>query len=289
MKQIVFISGKGGTGKSTLVSSLSILVQNKMLADCDVEAPNLHILIEGKTLKKDDYYGAKEAVIDPSLCVKCGLCRETCRFGAINEEFKLIPMKCEGCGACTLVCSQKAIRLEEVKTGETSISSTPRGTFSHALLDIGAEGSGRLVTEVREYVNKYKKDEEWLIVDGSPGIGCTVIASITGTDAVVVVSEPTKSGQSDLERVLGVARHFGIPAFVCINKYDLNPELTLEIEAFCERNGYPVIGKIPFDPSIVKALQEFKTPIEADNERITKEIKNLWERLVEEIKKLETV
>ncbi|HBT15637.1 MAG TPA: (4Fe-4S)-binding protein, partial [Firmicutes bacterium] len=139
------------------------------------------------------------------------------------------------------------------------------------------------------YVNKYKKDEEWLIVDGSPGIGCTVIASITGTDVVVVVSEPTKSGQSDLERVLGVARHFGIPAFVCINKYDLNPELTLEIEAFCERNGYPVIGKIPFDPSIVKALQEFKTPIEADNERITKEIKNLWERLVEEIKKLETV
>ena len=285
MKQIVFISGKGGTGKSTLVASLSILVQDKMLADCDVDAPNLHILIKGETLKRNDYFGAKEAVIDTSLCIKCDLCKETCRFGAISDEIELIPMKCEGCGACTLVCPQDAIRLKEVKTGETYVSGTQRGTFSHAMLDIGAEGSGKLVTEVRKNINIYKKDENWVLIDGSPGIGCVVIASITGTDAAVVVSEPTKSGRSDLERVLGVARHFGIPAFVCINKYNLNLEITAEIEDFCRNECIPVIGKIPFDPSIVKALQDFKTPIEAGNSAVTDEILNIWMRLTDELKK----
>ena len=143
------------------------------------------------------------------------------------------------------------------------------------------------MTEVRKNIYNYKKNEKWVLVDGSPGIGCVVIASITGTDAVVAVSEPTKSGRSDLERVLGVAGHFGIPAFVCINKYDLNPEVTLEIEDFCRSNGYPVIGKIPFDPSIVKALQEFKTPVEAGNNTITNEIISIWMRLTGEMEKLE--
>ena len=283
MKQIVFISGKGGTGKSTLVSSLSILVQDKMLADCDVDAPNLHILVKGEIKQKDDYFGAKEAVIDSSLCVKCGICKETCRFNAISDEIEIKPMKCEGCGACTLVCPQKAIHLEEVKTGETYVSDTSRGTFSHALLDIGAEGSGKLVTEVRKNINNYKKDEKWVLIDGSPGIGCVVIASITGADAVVVVSEPTKSGRSDLERVLGVARHFGIPAYVCINKYNLNPEITAEIENFCRSEEIPVIGKIPFDPSIVKALRDLKTPVEAGNNVVTKEITSIWTRVTDEL------
>lgn len=284
MKQIVFISGKGGTGKSTLVSSLSILVQNKMLADCDVDAPNLHILLDGDVVEKNDYFGAKEALIDSKKCTKCGLCKEVCRFNAINEALEIMPLKCEGCGACVLVCPQEAIRLEDVKTGETFISTTTRGTFSHALLDIGAEGSGRLVTEVRKKIDQHSKDEQWVLVDGSPGIGCVVIASITGADAVVVVSEPTKSGKSDLERVLDVSKHFEIPAFVCINKYDLNPEVTAEIEDYCKREGYPVIGKIPFDSSIVKALQEFKTPIELGNEVVTNEIKNIWQRLLKEMK-----
>ncbi|WP_010243385.1 ATP-binding protein [Acetivibrio cellulolyticus] len=287
MKHIVFISGKGGTGKSTLVSSLSIIVQNKMIADCDVDAPNMHILLKGEVQEKMDYFGAKEAVIDPDLCIKCGICKDTCRFDSINDEFKMIPMKCEGCGACVLACPQKAIHLEEVKTGELYISKTSRGTFSHALLDIGAEGSGKLVTEVRKNIRNVQKDEDWVLIDGSPGIGCVVIASITGADAVVAVSEPTKSGQSDLERVLGVAKHFGIPAFVCINKYDLNSEVTSEIEAYCEKEGVPVIGKIPFDPSIVKALRNFKTPIEDGNENVSNEIENIWKRITDEIKKIE--
>ncbi len=283
MKQVVFVSGKGGTGKSTLVACLSILVDSKMLADCDVDAPNLHILIKGKTLLKKDYYGGKKAVINASACNKCGLCLDTCRFDAINENMEIITMKCEGCGACVLTCPCNAIELKDVKTGQTYVVETKRGNFPHALLDMGAEGSGKLVTEVRKNVPKYHKNEEWLLIDGAPGIGCVVIASITGTDAVVAVSEPTLSGLKDLERVLGVARHFHIPAFVCINKYDLNLEIAERIEAYCREQGFKVIGKIPFDPSIIKALQDFKTPVEAGNEAVTKEILSIWNELVKEI------
>lgn len=283
MKQVAFVSGKGGTGKSTIVSSLSILVKDKMLADCDVDAPNLHMLINGDILKQEYYLGAKEAVIDPSVCIKCGLCKNTCRFDAISEEPEVISMKCEGCGACILVCPAHAICLKEVKTGQTYLSKTQSGTFSHALLDIGAEGSGKLVSEVRKNIQDFKNNEKWVLIDGSPGIGCVVIASITGTDAVVAVSEPTISGLGDLKRVLDVAKHFHIPAFVCINKYDLNPKLTSQIEEYCLKNSISVIGKIPFDPSVVKALQQFKTPVEAGNREVTNEIIGIWERLTNEI------
>lgn len=286
MKQIAFVSGKGGTGKSTLVASLSILVQDKMLADCDVDAPNLHILLNGDILEQKDYYGAKEAVIDASICLQCGLCKKTCRFGAISEEFEILRMKCEGCGACLLVCPAEAISLQEVKTGQTYVARTPRGTFSHALLDIGAEGSGRLVSEVRMNIDKYQNNEKWVLIDGSPGIGCVVIASITGTDAVVAVAEPTMSGLTDLKRVLSVARHFHIPAFVCVNKFDLNPEITAQIAEYCRHNDCPIIGKIPFDPMIVKALQQFQTPVEAGMQAITDEIRSIWDRLNEEMAKL---
>ncbi|MCM8900249.1 ATP-binding protein [Caldicoprobacter algeriensis] len=286
MKQVVFISGKGGTGKSTVVSSLSLIVHNKMMADCDVETPNLHILIKGESIERRDYFGGKKAVIDYSVCMQCGRCWQVCRFGAISKKLEVLPMKCEGCGVCALVCPCNAIRLDDEKTGEVYVSSTDRGTFSYALLDIGGEGSGKLVTEVRKSAEGQCKGEEWLLIDGSPGIGCPVIASITGADAVVAVTEPTMSGLSDLERVLDVARHFGIPAFVCINKYDLNPEITEQIERFCQQNGFPVIGKIPFDPAIVEALKNFKTPVEAGNVEFTDEVVKLWHRLVDELKKL---
>lgn len=279
MKQIVFISGKGGTGKSTVVASLSLLVQNKIMADCDVDAPNLHLLIRGKRMQKDDYYGAGEAIIDSAMCIYCERCRQVCRFDAISEDIQVLPMKCEGCGACVIACPVNAISLTDVKTGETYLDSTERGTFSHAKLDIGAEGSGKLVTEVKENLFGNINGEKWAIVDGSPGIGCSVIASITGADAVVAVCEPTKSGQSDMKRVLGVARHFGISAFVCINKYDLNLRLTASIERFCEENGVPVIGKISFDPDIVKALQKMQTPLEAGLSNTAREIERLWSAL----------
>jgi len=283
MKQIVFISGKGGTGKSTVVASLSLLVQNKIMADCDVDAPNLHLLLDGKRLCEDDYYGAEQAVVDTEACISCGNCIEVCRFDAISEDIEIQTMKCEGCGACVLACPVDAISMTDVKTGQTYVDDTQRGTFSHALLDIGAEGSGRLVTEVKENLFGFLNGEEWAIVDGSPGIGCSVIASITGADAVVVVCEPTKSGQSDMERVLSVARHFGIPAYVCINKYDLNLRMTAGIDHFCEKNGVPVVGKICFEPEIVKALQKLQTPMEAGIKNVEREIERLWSSLKSEL------
>jgi MinD superfamily P-loop ATPase len=279
MKQIAVVSGKGGTGKSTLVSSLSLLVDGKMLADCDVDAPNLHILLDSTLLKREEYYGAQAAVIDPALCLKCGRCRTVCRFEAINEALEILALHCEGCGACGLVCPAGAVRLATVKTGQTYLSQTDRGILAHALLDAGAEGSGKLVTAVRKEAEACHQDEKWLLIDGSPGIGCVVMASITGADAVLAVAEPTLSGLSDLKRVLEVARHFQIAGFVCINKFDLNPEITAKIEQFCRRSAVPVIGKIPFDPAIVRALQEFKTPVQAGNQRFTSEIESLWAKL----------
>lgn len=285
MKQIVFVSGKGGTGKSTIVASLSILVKNKMLADCDVDAPNLHLLVRGEQIIQRDYSGAKIAQINHELCVNCGKCRQACRFEAINEDYSIKPMACEGCAACQVLCPTDAIKLISVKTGESYVTKTDRGTFAHAQLEIGAEGSGKLVTEVRKSLYEYQQDEEWVLIDGSPGIGCVVIASITGTDAVVAVAEPTPSGRHDLDRVLSVADHFKVPAFVCINKYDLNLAVTREIIADCQQRGVKIIGQIQYEPDIVNALQRGLTPVEADLKDVVESIESLWHGLVESLEK----
>lgn len=279
MKQIVMISGKGGTGKSTITACLAKTVQNKMLADCDVDAPNLHLLLEHELISRADYFGAKVAVIDPDRCVACGLCRQTCRFQAITPEFEVLPLACEGCAACTVLCPADAIRLGPVKTGETCVSATPYGTFAHAQLEIGAEGSGKLVTEVRKSLFIHERGEDYVLIDGSPGIGCVVIASITATDAVVVVAEATLSGQHDLERVLSVADHFRIPAFVCINKWDLNPAVADAIESWCEQRNYPVLARIPFDPAVMEALKNGQSPIDAGLDRINAPIIKMWTSL----------
>lgn len=281
MKQIVFISGKGGTGKSTVVASLSLLVNNKMLADCDVDAPNLHLLVRGEEIRQKDYSGAKIAQINKVICTNCGMCRGVCRFDAIDPNYSIRPMTCEGCAACQVLCPVGAIELIPVKTGETYVAHTDRGTFTHAQLEIGAEGSGKLVTEVRKSLDEYKQDEEWVLIDGSPGIGCVVIASITGTDAVVAVAEPTPSGRHDLDRVLSVAEFFQVPAFVCINKFDLNPAVTEEIITDCQKRAVPVICKIPYEPAIMKALQQGLTPVEAHLNEIIEPIESLWQQLVE--------
>lgn len=285
MKQFVFISGKGGTGKSTVVASLAKYVNNKALADADVDAPNLHILLEHEVVKKTPFQGAKIAKIDQNKCINCNKGYEVCRFDAISKDDVINPLKCEGCGACLLVCPVNAITLHEELTGHVYQSNLNGEHFTHALLAIGAEGSGKLVTEVKKKVKELINKEDYLLVDGSPGIGCVVIASITGADACVIVTEATKSGLSDLKRVQQVADHFGIKTLVCINKYDLNNDVTKRIEEYCKSQNVAIIGKIPFEPLIMKVLQQLKTPMEDDRlGHIRNEIISLWDNLIKEIK-----
>ena len=283
MKQIVVISGKGGTGKSTIVASLAKLVEHGMLADCDVDAPNLHLLFPGESLLRQTYSGSKIARINTDRCVACGQCRQVCRFQAIDENFVVKPLACEGCAACLVVCPSGAIELVDETTGEVSVDQTEVGVFAHARLAIGAEGSGKLVTEVRKNCFNFHQDESYLLIDGSPGIGCVVIASITGTDAVLCVAEPTPSGFQDLDRVLQVARHFQVPAMVCINKFDLNFAQTAAIEAHCKAEGVPVLAKIPFDPAVVKALQNGKSPVDAGLVAIVEPIQSMWQALIDHL------
>jgi MinD superfamily P-loop ATPase len=283
MKQVVFISGKGGTGKSTLVASLVQMVYGKQFADCDVDAPNLHLLVGGLPQTPRDYFGSRKAVIDQSLCTHCDLCRQVCRFEAITENHEVRTMSCEGCAACTVLCPVNAISLLDEKTGITDRQQTKNGVFASAALSIGADGSGKLVSQVRRRIMEEKPAERYLLIDGSPGIGCVVISSITGTDAVVVVAEPTQTGRHDMERILDVADHFKIPALVCINKYDLDETISLSLERICKARGVPVAGRILFDENVMEALQNNQTPIDAGIESYKKSAEEIWESIKGEL------
>jgi MinD superfamily P-loop ATPase len=260
MRQLVVTSGKGGTGKTTVTASLIALAGRMVIADADVEAPNQHLLLNPQVLEKKDYVGAKIAVKDPEKCDQCGKCEEYCRFNAI-EDMEVDPTRCEGCGVCAFVCPTGALRLEDDVTGVTMTSQTEHGSFSHALLGIGAEGSGKLVTEVRKNAENMMKDEPLLLIDGPPGIGCPVIASMTGADLALIVTEPSASGKHDLERIYKVTQHFGVDALVCINKYDLSPESSKDIVKYCEEEGIELVGKIPFDPDVLDIFKQ-RQPVE---------------------------
>ena len=279
MKQLVIISGKGGTGKNTIAASFSRLAQNASVADCDVEAPNLHMLIEGREVIREDFIGARVAVIDSGKCKKCGLCAEACRFGAI-QDFAVDELNCEGCGACQVACPSGAVTMKDEITGWNFISEYGDRIFSHARLDIGADGSGKLVTRVRKRALEYDKRDELVIIDGSPGIGCTVIASITGCDAALLVTEPTRSGLEDLIRALSTCDHFGIKAYVCINKYDLNAGMCSEIENYCTKQGYEIAGRIPYDTRVLEALKDMKPVVLCKGSPAAGAIKEMYRRVM---------
>ncbi|WP_418790660.1 ATP-binding protein [Phosphitispora sp. TUW77] len=282
MKQIAIVSGKGGTGKTTVCASLAELAKNKVIADCDVEAPNLHLLIDSELLREKDFYGSKIAEIDREKCRECGECVTVCRFGAIRD-FSVDEIKCEGCAACVFICPHQAVSITDVITGKTILSASPWGKFSHAKLNIGADGSGKLVTEVRKNALDCVTDGDIVIIDGSPGIGCVVIASITGCDAILVVSEPTLSGKHDLIRVLDLAEHFGIKAYVCINKYDLNPYMTEEISSHCTNRNVMVIGSIPFDREVGRAIIQGIPVVRVRDSAAGKAVKDIWAGLRKEL------
>jgi MinD superfamily P-loop ATPase len=282
MRQITVISGKGGTGKTTLVGSFAALAENKVIADCDVDAPDLHLLLHPEIIKKEEFKGVKVAAMDKTLCTECGTCEETCRFNAIasTEEsgYAVNPARCEGCGACVFTCPQGAITLEERVSGYAFISKTNYAPMVHAQLNIAEEASGKLVTVVRNNAQQVaeKGSYELILIDGSPGIGCPVIASLTGVDRALIVTEPTMSGLHDLERILDVTGHFGIASAVCINKYDINEENSVRITEFCRQRGIEVVGNIPYDPVVTEAMVAGKPVVEFSEGVVSNAIKDVW-------------
>lgn len=274
------MSGKGGTGKTTIVASFAALANNKVLVDCDVDAADLHLLLRPTTKKTEEFWSGKTAFIDKKFCTRCEVCEQVCRFEAIRN-LKVDPFSCDGCGFCFHVCPEKTIRMMNNLAGHWFISDTKYGPLVHARLGIAQENSGKLVAVVRQNARAMAQEQgfDHILSDGPPGIGCPVISSLSGANLALLVTEPTLSGMHDLERILGVCRHFGIPALVCINKYDLNEENTRHIEDFCQSQGIEVISKLPFDNVVTEALVQGLPVVEYCQGGITQDIKMLWQRV----------
>jgi MinD superfamily P-loop ATPase len=277
MKEIVVLSGKGGTGKTSIVGSFAAIAQNKVMADCDVDAADLYLLLQPKVLEQREFWSGQTAFIDSEKCTECGLCEEVCRFGAI-VDYAVDPISCEGCGFCYHVCPTEAITMQENMAGYWFISDTKYGPLSHARLGIAQENSGKLVAQVRQNAKSIagKEKLEYIITDGPPGIGCPVISSLSGANLALIVTEPTLSGIYDLDRILGVCHHFGILPLVCINKYDINLENTQQIENYCCELGVKVASKIPFDNAVTEALVRGLPVVEYSPGEVSRQIELLW-------------
>ncbi len=276
MKQITVISGKGGAGKTTVTAMFATLA-NAVVADCDVDAPNLHILLKPKILEVIPFEGLKRAKILQDKCTQCGLCQELCRFDAIHD-FEVDEMMCEGCALCYRACPEKAIEMISEKRGEIYVTETQFCDFVYALLYPGEENSGKLVSEVRNIAKKIAEEKgvDMLILDGAAGIGCPVIASLAGANLVLIVAEPTLSGLNDMKRAVELAWHFKVKPVVAINKFDLNIEVTQQIEEFCRDNNIEIVGRIPFDETIPHQIAQLKLPFEG---KAADEIVEIWNRI----------
>ena len=290
MKQLTVISGKGGTGKTTLTAAFAHLADNPVIADCDVDAADLHLLLRPQTVKQEPFYGNQAAFIDKERCSRCGICEEACRFGAIRK-CEVDITSCEGCGVCAYVCPEKAVSLKERVCGQWSLSDTREGPMVHARLGIAAENSGKLVSMVRQQATDLaeRTGKSLVLIDGPPGIGCPVIASIGGVDLVLIVTEPTLSGLHDLKRILDVANHFAIPAMVCINKYDINPENTRTIEKYCDEKGIEIGGRIPYDSAVTRAMIHEQSVVEYPCGEVSDAIRRIWGRIEERLFLMERV
>ncbi|MDD8016135.1 MAG: ATP-binding protein [Acidobacteriota bacterium] len=289
MKQIVVISGKGGTGKTVLSACFAALSRNAVLADADVDASNLHLLLHPEIEERRVFKGGRKARIDAEKCDNCGVCIPACRFDALAENASgrvaVDRLSCEGCGICFRLCPAQAVGMEVRDCGEWYVSRTRYGPFVHARLGAGEENSGKLVTEVRKRATEIaaKEDRDLLIMDGSPGIGCPVIASLTGANLALIVTEPTLSGVHDMERIVELARHFKIPAAACINKYDLNMDNAEAIETWCESHSIPVAGKVAFDPSVMDSVVRRIPFVEYASNSSAAAIRKMWDDLSRDI------
>ncbi len=299
MKEVVVISGKGGTGKTSITAGFAALAQNAVLADCDVDAADLHIIMEPRFKQITDFVGGKQAHIETAKCVSCGKCKKICKFDAINldgpandivaKTYTVDPISCEGCKVCVEFCPVDAIRFEDSINGQWFVSETRFGPMVHAKLGIAQENSGKLVTLIRNRAKEIaeQNNHDMLLIDGSPGIGCPVIASITGADLVLIVTEPTLSGKHDLERVAKLASNLKVPAMVCINKSDINPEIANEIKDQAEQMGLNFAGQVEYSEQFTKAQVNKLSIIEYDKSQSSKQIENLWRNIINQLNKKE--
>ncbi len=293
MKELVVISGKGGTGKTSIVASFAALAGKVVLADCDVDAADLHLVLEPKIIRRVSFTGGKRARIKPGHCTACGKCEEICRFDAIyfdgpgngklDKTFRIDPVACEGCGVCAWFCAEGAIEFAPVVNGEWYVSDTRHGPMVHAKLGIAQENSGKLVSIVRQEAGRLAEQRGLglVLIDGSPGIGCPVIASITGADLVLIVTEPTISGLHDLGRVADVARHFDIACLVCINKWDINPDVAAEIERQANQRGLAVAGRVRYDRAVTDAQIRKLSVVEYQHNGCSEDIRRVWTEVQE--------
>ncbi len=281
MKELTIISGKGGTGKTSVVASFAALAQNKVLADADVDAADLHLILAPEIRHEEDFRGGRTARIDPERCTECGECLDRCQFNAISPEFVVDKIDCEGCGVCVYFCPVEAIDFPENICGRWYISETRFGPLVHARLGIAEENSGLLVSLVRNQAKVLAEEEglDTIIVDGPPGIGCPVIASITGTNVVLIVTEPTVSGLHDLERVGGLAAYFKIPTLACINKFDLNEAMSDRIANFCAGHRIDLVGRIPYDTLVTRAMVAGQSIVEFSDGGVSEAIRQVWRRV----------
>ena len=286
MKELVVVSGKGGTGKTSITAALSVLSTNSIVADCDVDAPNLHLLLSPEIKACEEFIEAKVAEINPELCTSCGICEDVCKFDAITHDLHVDPIMCEGCGVCFISCPMSAIQMKDRLSGYIYSSETKYGPMAHALLLAGESNSGKLVTRVRELASKLAKEHEHelIITDGPPGIACAAISAITGASAGLIVTEPTMAAIHDLERVIELFQHFRIPAFVLINKADLNHTKTGEIRDYCQKRGIPVVGELLYDIIMYKAVVAGKPIVEyAPTNQISQALEEIWKKIEQQL------
>lgn len=269
MKELLILSGKGGTGKTTIAGAFIKLARAQAFADCDVDAPNLHLSMKLKDKPQiQEFYGMDKAYIDQSKCISCGICKENCKFKAIDydedkNKYTINPYGCEGCSVCQFLCPEDAISMEKDVAGQLILYDKEQ-IFSTAKLKMGSGNSGLLVSEVKKQIKSTNRSIEFAIIDGSPGIGCPVIASITGVDMILLVAEPTISGISDLMRIIDTANHFKVAVVLTINKYDINEDLSKKIQAICREKEIDFVGKIPYDKKAVEAVNKRLTVVDID-------------------------
>lgn len=282
-RELVVISGKGGTGKTSLTAAFAFLAENFVVCDADVDAADLHLLMQPTVLQTTDFIGGSKAVIRKDKCSECGRCLELCRFDAVSDDYTVDWLSCEGCGVCVDLCPEKAIDFPVQKCGQWFVSRTRFGPMVHARLGIAEENSGKLVSLVRREAEKLAQEKgcDLILTDGPPGIGCPVIAAIGGATVLLIVVEPTVAGLHDLERVADLAGHFRVPGLVCINKFDLNETMAEKIETMCAERRITVVGRLPFDPTMTRAMLEGRNIFEHDpTSEVAGAIREMWEKIL---------